>query len=143
MVRFTDEYIDRLLEQADYDALVQLQAIICGWEDFNSLRPHYGLPEPIFVFVEAMTWFAQAFRSGAWTYYEATAEEHQNEMKRLLSIYGSSQYSDQYAYGLEHWQSVEQMKVLDRWMQSVDDEVTGWLLQLLKNHRTELAHVST
>lgn len=141
MPRYSDQYVNKLLEQGDYDALVQLQGIVIGWDGFAPKLIAYGLPASIFTFVEVLTWFAQSLRSGAWTYYEATPTERQVATCEALRSFAPPEYSQRYAFGSENWKDQEAMKVLDEWIDRNDDSTNTWMFELLKANRHELSKI--
>ena len=138
MSRFTKKNIDQLLESSDYMTLVELQAIIFGLPKCSHSLPDYGLPIPAFVFVEALTWFAQANRSGVWTYFEATTIERQEAMLSALQLFGAPSFAEKYQFGIANWQDIKEMKTLDCWMAETDNICTVWLRELLTHHSQEL-----
>jgi hypothetical protein len=88
MPRYSDRYLDGLFESSTYHDLVVLQGILTTPPHFDSHQPDYGLPSHFFVVVEGLAWFAQACRSGVWTYFEATPPQRQQAMYEALLQFG-------------------------------------------------------
>jgi hypothetical protein len=125
--RFSTQYIDRLLEYPDYSHIVELSAILWGWSGVQRDEPAYGFPEPIFIFVECLAWFAQSIRSGVWTYFEATPPERQSAMFGALKRYAPPGYAEAYAKGSREWQNESEWPNLAKWMVYNDKEAHVWL----------------
>jgi hypothetical protein len=136
--RFADVYIDRLLARSDYDALVELQGILWSWPGRRSERPDYAFPSSVFVFVEVLGWFAQAERSGTWTYYEGTPIWRQEALRDALKLCGPDGYAAKYAFGMAHWKDINQAKLLDEWIAGQQAACWLWLRQLLEESREVL-----
>jgi hypothetical protein len=139
MGRYSDQYIDRLLARGDYDAMVELSGILFSSPDRDSRQPEYRLPSPVFVYVETLGWFAQASRSGVWTYYEATPAGRQEAMRQALAAWAPLGYAQRYAFGMHHWTDERQMEELDRWIRSNEALCNEWLLDHIRRHRGELS----
>jgi hypothetical protein len=139
MGRYSDEYLDELLARSDEVALAELQAILFSWHGRDTLQADYGLPSAIFVYVETVTWFAQAIRSGAWTYYEATPLTRQQAMREALGVWAPQDYAEQYGFGMSYWKDKRGIDALDKWMREREESCNDWLMQLLRRHREKLA----
>jgi hypothetical protein len=135
MRRFGVPYVEGLLAGEDYGQLAELSAIVCGSDRFAPAAPDYGLPPPGFLFVEAMCWFAQAERSGAWTYYEATPRPRQEAMARTLRTYAPAGYADWYECGMADWEDEERMRPVDQWTRANTAEAARWLREFARQHR--------
>lgn len=135
MRRFGVQYVDGLLTGEDYHQLAELSAIVCGSDRFAPAAPDYGLPLPGFVFVEALCWFAQAARSGAWTYYEATPRPRQEAMARALRGHGPVGYADWYERGMTEWEDEDRMRAVDCWMEANTAAAERWLREFVRQHR--------
>jgi hypothetical protein len=138
MARFTDAYIDRLLASRKFDALVELQGIFWGWSGLAAHHPQYGLPVPVFIFIESLNWFSQAIRSGVWSYFEVTPIERQEAMYAELQCLAPTGFAEQYRQGIKHWRDQAKMKNLDRWVSENESACDDWLFKLLLAHRQEL-----
>jgi hypothetical protein len=138
MRRFGIEYIDRLLAGEEHGQLAELSSIICGSSMFSRHAPDYGLPPAAFLFVEALCWFAQAARSGVWTYYEATPLPRQLAMSESLRRFAPSGYAEWYARGMALWHDEEKIPAVDNWIKSTDSEAKRWLRQLAVTNRDEI-----
>ncbi len=77
-------YLDKTFSERDEASLAFLSSLVCGTQAFDERHAIYGLPPPLFLFVEDLLWFAQAWRSGSWTYFEATPPERQQAMLEAL-----------------------------------------------------------
>jgi hypothetical protein len=141
---FSSKWVNDLIDGDEYGQLAELSAILWSWQQLN----HKGvvdnrLPIPAFVFVEALTWWAQASRSGAWTYFEATVSQRQKEMLAALRTHAPEGYAEWYAFGMEHWKSPEKMKPLDSWMESNDEAATDWLRKHVRQYREVILELAT
>ena len=136
--RYSSNYLDRLFSSDAYEDLVQISSLLCATDRFSSSENDYGLPEPLFVFVETLAWFAQSWRSGAWTYYEATPLTRQTAMHRALEGAANPALAQCYAEGMQKWRDPEAMHTVDDWMQRQHDDVMGWLRGLVRTNRTRI-----
>ena len=103
--KFAIEYIDRLLADGSYDALVHLSSAICSSAQFDAALRDYGLPRFAFLFAETILWFAQGSRSGVWTYYyEATPRDRQDAMANALRELAPEDFAPRYERGMRDWQ---------------------------------------
>ncbi|WP_070360084.1 hypothetical protein [Duganella sp. HH105] len=143
MPRYSDQYLSQLLAQRDYGALADLQGIALGWDGYDAKLPSFGWPQPIFVVFEILTWLAQADRSGAWTYYEATPPERQACALATLEILNAVTLQQQYAYGEMHWQDSEASEKLDDWIRENEQRIIEWAFATLAEHPAALALVSS
>lgn len=141
MHRFSANYLDSLFASREYEKLAELSAIISGSSQFRADVPDYGLPMPAFVFCESLLWFAQTFRSGVWTYFEATPIERQKAMLSALEIMAPHGFADRYAFGSQFWKDAVKMKDLDQWMNDHDDENNLWLWSLIDEHRDSMQNI--
>jgi hypothetical protein len=96
----------------------------------------------VFVFVEALTWFAQTIRSGGWTYFEVTALDRQAAMQDALLRLGLRDLQATYAAGASHWRDPEAMKRHDGWVNEHEDEVNADIIQLLRNNSDDVVAFS-
>lgn len=142
MARFSERYVSGLLASEQYESLVELQGICLSWSGCNINLPDYGLPLPVFAFVEVSAWFAQSIRSGACTYFEATSQERQYGTHLVLQALGPAGFADNYLYGIEHWRCESDMRLLDRWISDNDDLCHAWLHALVQQHRNEILSIS-
>jgi len=137
MPRYSDQYLDGLLNGSSYDDLVELQGILVTPLHYDSSQPDYGLPPCFFVVVEGLVWFAQAWRSGVWTYFEATPLPRQQAMHEALLQLGPEDFARRYAFGMRHWRDAEAIAPLDSWMQNIDATANEWMWTVLRTHRAE------
>jgi hypothetical protein len=136
--KYSPHYVSQLLAEPDYSRLVELSNIVCGWSGYQAEPPDYNLPEPIFTFVECLTWFAQSIRSGTWTYFEATPTSRQAAMHLALKQYAPQGFADHYEQGMQHWQDETKMAPLDVWIEHNDERANRWLWELVNQHRPAL-----
>jgi hypothetical protein len=137
MPRYSDRYLDGLFESSTYVDLAALQGILATPPHFDAHQPDYGLAPHFFVVVEGLAWFAQACRSGAWTYFEATLSVRQQAMYEALLLLGPEGFAQRYEFGMWHWRDTEAIAPLDSWMKSIDDVATEWMRAILRAHRAE------
>src|SRR5262245_11510842 len=102
--KYATEYVERLLADDTYESLVQLSSLICSSAQFDTESPDYGLPRFAFLFAETLLWFAQAQRSGVWTYYEATPLKRQDAMANALREAAPEDFASKYERGMRDWQ---------------------------------------
>lgn len=136
--KFSSAYWDALYSSEDYNKLAELSSSLCGSQAFKGDEPDYGFPQPVFVFVESLLWFAHANRSGVWTYYEATPSSRQQAMLRALESEAPDEFAAHYGLGMREWQDGEKIKFVDEWMQDHDAENNRWLWRLVNKHRPTL-----
>ena len=135
MARFATAFIDRLLESLTPASFAELLAIIEGGAKYNRQDPTRGLPEPLFLFSEVLHWTACSFRSGVWTYYEATSIKRQQAVLERLLKSGPHGLARQYHEGMRSWQDKAKMAVLDTWLGNNEEEINRWLHDLLSSNR--------
>lgn len=143
MPRYSAQFLSQLLARRDYSALVGLQSVALGWEGYDARVPSFGWPHPIFVIFEILTWFAQADRSGVWTYYESTPVSRLDCALATLDMLKAVELRQQYAYGKMHWQDTEAIAKLDRWLRENERAIIEWAFATLAEHPAELALVSS
>jgi hypothetical protein len=131
-------YLDKTFSERDEASLAFLSSLVCGTQAFDQRHAIYGLPPPLFLFVEDLLWFAQAWRSGSWTYFEATPSERQQAMLDALRTDAPKGWSDRYASGMRRWQEVESLRALDAWMMQQDQANSEFLWDHLARHRAIL-----
>ncbi len=141
--RYATEYIDRLLQRGSYSDLVELSGMICSSGRFQAQQPDYGLPRFAFVFVETLLWFAQAIRSGVWTYYEATREPRQRAMVGALRDAGPADFATWYERGMRDWSVQARIAEVDVWMKTNDERATIWLHELIAKNSEEFLELTT
>jgi hypothetical protein len=134
-------YLEQIFTRRDEESLAWLSSAICGTASFHQRHPTYGLVRSLFLFVEDLLWFAQSSRSGSWTYFEATAHERQQAMLEELRTQAPPNWSDQYAFGMDHWQDSERLAVLDAWIDEQDRANSEFLWKHLARHRPTLEAV--
>ena len=115
------EYVDRLLADGTYEALVHLSSAICSSARFDLGLSDYGLPRFAFLFAETLLWFAQGNRSGVWTYYEATPQDRQHAIANALRDAAPEEFALMYEQGMRDWQDEAKIAALDAWMHAHDE----------------------
>lgn len=104
MIKIAPDYLDSTFHDATYDGLAWLSSSICAAEIFDINDAGYGLPQPLFVVVEGLSWFAQSVRSGVTTYFEATPFERQRMMLHALEKEGApDEMTAKYRSGMTGW----------------------------------------
>jgi hypothetical protein len=136
--KFSQAYIDRLLAGTDYGGLVDLLSMVRASRKFNFDLPGYGIPQPLFLFVEMLGWTAQSIRSGTWTYFESTPQARQQVMLEALREAAPEGFAVWYEQGMLHWQKVERMAAVDQWLEANEDLAIAWLWKVAKNNREML-----
>jgi hypothetical protein len=131
-------YLDRMFSERDEASLTLLSSVICGAQAFDRGHATYGLPSSLFLFVEGLLWFAQSWRSGSWTYFEATPLERQQAMLEELRTHAPKGWADQYAFGMRHWQDTERLSALDTWLEGRDKANSEFLWDHLAQYRAIL-----
>jgi hypothetical protein len=132
---YSSTYLERLLSSAAYEDLVEVSSLLCATERFSPTENSYGLPQPLFVFVEGLLWAAQSSRSGAQAYYEATPRARQEAMLRGMQAIAEPTLAPRYAEGMANWRDARMTPALDAWIQERDRDITLWLFELLHTHR--------
>ncbi|MBA4232273.1 hypothetical protein D7S78_18770 [Ralstonia pickettii] len=138
MPRYSQDYLMQLLASSEFDALVELQGILLSWPGIDARKPDYGAPPSAFAFIEALTWFSQTIRSGAWTYFEAVPLEKQTAMLGALRVLAPPEVTQMYKLGMEHWRDADTMKKLDCWVMDNESTCNAWLRALVQLHKNEL-----
>jgi hypothetical protein len=136
--RYSRAYLDRLLSSDEYGDLAQVSSLLGATDRFSSSESDYGLPEPLFVFVEGLLWLAQSSRSGAWTYYEATPTTRQEAMFRALGPCADKMLARCYADGMHGWRDPDVMRAIDDWVRNHHDEIAAWLRGLVRANRSTI-----
>lgn len=118
--KYATESVDRLLAEATHLDLANLSSIVCSSVQFKPASPDYGLPQFAFLFAENLLWFAQATRSGVWTYYEATPQARQDAMVAALQKDAPAEFSSWYARGMRDWRDMARIAAVDDWIEAND-----------------------
>jgi hypothetical protein len=139
MIRVAPVYLDRIFDTAEYDGLTWLSSMICASEVFRPQHVTYGLPQPLFLLVEGLLWFAQSGRSGVRTYFEATPVDRQRAMLQALEhVAAPKDVLGNYQSGMEAWRDPFRTTNLDCWIDRNDEAITRYLWGLAKTHRPEI-----
>jgi hypothetical protein len=133
--KISQAYLDELFSSPDFDKLVELSGYLYAAGGNRGDDPTYGLPRSLFVFVESLTWFSQAERSGVWTYYEATPNTRQDAMLRALECEAPDGFAAHYVLGMGTWRDQTKIDVVDVWLQEHEDDINRWLWRLINQHR--------
>ena len=136
--QYAVRYIDRLLDGDTYHDLVDLSSAMCSSPQYASQAPDYGLPTFAFLFAETLLWFAQAIRSGVWTYYEATPTPRQRALAAALRAHAPAGFADWYERGMSDWQDEQKIQAVDEWMEANDHAANAWLRRLARENREAL-----
>ena len=103
-------------------------------------------PDFISAFLEISSWMGTSFRSGVWTYYEATAKEQiemtirylqQNasvsEISRMYALgnhdYGNEKYQIEFDYPQE-W--IDESEIIDKWIYDNEENIIVFLQEMLR-----------
>ncbi len=141
-MKYSVQYIDRLLGGDTYHDLVELSSVIRSSQHYTSQAVDYGLPTFAFVFAETLLWFAQAIRSGAWTYYEATPLLRQTAMAESLQVLAPPGFAEWYERGMSSWQDEEEMEAVGEWIKTNDYVAQNWLRGLARENRESILAMS-
>lgn len=109
---YSENYVDQLIDARSYDAMATLRTYVEAASPAVE-GPGYGLPTGIFVFTEALIWFAQAARSGAWAYYETTSQVRQELMRDSLGKLNCESLLHLYFVGMRHWKNAALNELAD------------------------------
>jgi len=139
MPKFSQAYLDALFSSRDYDKLAELAGYLQGGLSLGD--PTYGCSRPVFAFLESLLWFAQAIRSGVWTYYEATPRARQDAMLGALESLAPEGFATHYALGMRSWQDERTIGVVDAWIENHDEDNNRWLWSLVDEHRATFARL--
>jgi hypothetical protein len=140
--KFSSGYWDSLFKSCEYGGLVDLSSALCSCSAFKLIDTEYGLPRPAFLFVEGLLWFAQAHRSGVWTYFEATPERRQSAMLSALEDGDAPpEFAANYAFGMRNWKDEGKIGQVDCWILAHDRENTSWLWRVADEHRVLFVHI--
>jgi hypothetical protein len=139
--RFSESYINRLLD-SDERTLADLTSIIGSSSRYDRQAPDHGLPQFAFAFTEGLLWLAQAIRSGAWTYYEATPIERQRAALNAFRSCLRPDIVDCYERGMRDWQDESLMEPVGRWIRAHEDDIDRELRRLLLDNRAEVLELS-
>jgi len=135
--KYAPKYVDGLLATDTYEDLATLSSMICASSRFKQDTCDYDLPPFAFLFVETLLWFAQAIRSGAWTYYEATPSDRQDAMLAGLKELAPPEFSNWYQQGMRSWRD-DAVPDLDNWMRANEEVANVWMRTLLRRNRDAL-----
>jgi hypothetical protein len=140
--KYAIEYIDARLSGETYHDLVDLSLAMCSSPEYTPSAPDYGLPTFAFAFVETLLWFAQAQRSGVWTYYEATPTPRQTALAAALREHAPPEFAAWYERGRIDWQDEEKIQAVDAWIEVNDDVANAWLRRLARDNREALLAIT-
>ena len=133
--KISQAYLDDLFSSPDFSKLVELSGYLYAASGYKRDDPTYGLPQPLFVFVESLMWFSQAERSGVWTYYEAAPKARQDAMLGALECEAPEGFATHYALGMGGWHDPAKIDVVDIWLRDREDDTNRWLWRLINEHR--------
>lgn len=128
-------YINELLVNDDYMALVDLSQCLCSSPDFRSDHTEYGLPQIAFVFIEGLQWVAQSIRSGVSTYFESTSIQRQLAMKSALQNVAPPSFAQWYGLGMSAMKDDVRMDAVDQWLIENEDILISWLRDFVRQHQ--------
>lgn len=134
---YSEAYIDELVDSRSYDAMAMLSTYVEAASPASD-EAGRGLPIQLFVFIEAFAWFAQAARSGVWTYFEATTPLRQEAMRASLLQLRCDSLAQLYSFGMLHWKGATLMQKLDRALDEAEKDNESWLVSLLDSQRGQL-----
>jgi hypothetical protein len=140
--RFSIDYMDELLSRADASARIELASIISSWSGYDRSLPFCGVTPALLAYVEVVAWEAQSWRSGAWTYYEATPERIQRDVMGALERDAPADLSEIYARGMREWRGASVAASVDAWLKENEASVHNWLKTLAERHRLDILEVS-
>ncbi len=140
--KYAIQYIDRLLNGETYHDLVEISSAMCSSVQYTLEAPDYGLPPFAFLFVETLLWFAQAIRSGVWTYYEATPASRQRAMAAALRAQAPAGFADWYERGMSDWHDEQRIQAVDNWLKENDNSANAWLRLLARENREALLAIT-
>jgi hypothetical protein len=135
--KYSSRYWDSLFSSREYGRLVDLSSAVCSCSVFRPDDPEYGLPRAAFTFVEGLLWFAQANRSGVWTYFESTPQPRQSAMLDALETGDAPPgFAAHYALGMRDWKAEDKSAQVDSWIRAHDAENNEWLWHVAEEHRS-------
>jgi hypothetical protein len=140
--RYSEAYIDRILNKGEPLALAELTSIICSSPRFDRAAPDYGLPQFALAFVEGLCWVSQAVRSEAWTYYEATPIERQRAALGALRACARPDLADWYESGMKYWSDKTLMEPVQLWISAHERDVDQDLNRLLLENRASVSDLT-
>jgi hypothetical protein len=140
--KYSSRYWDSLFKSREYGQLVDLSSALCSCPVFRQADTEYGLPRAAFTFVEGLLWFAQANRSGVWTYFESTPQPRQSAMLETLeNSHAPPGFAAHYAVGLRNWKTEDTIGEVDLWIRAHDRENNTWLWSIADEHRSLFEHI--
>jgi hypothetical protein len=140
--RFAVEYIDSLLARSDESAQAELIGVMTSWSGYDRSQHLCGLTQALLAYVEANCWLAQSFRSGAWTYYEATPEAIQRDVRDALKRLGRTDFSEIYGEGMREWDKPSRAVSVDTWLTRNEQLLRSWLKTVAETHRADILTIS-
>ena len=133
--KFSRTYLDALFAAPEFMKLVEIAGYFPGSETYRREAADFGLPLPVFLFQETLTWFSQSIRSGVWTYYEATPRARQEAMYRALVGEAPPGYAVNYARGMDAWRDAATCEAVDTWIAAHEEDHHRWLWRLVSQYR--------
>lgn len=140
--RFAVEYIDSLLARSDESAQAELIGVMTSWSGYDRSQHLCGLTQALLAYVEATCWLAQSFRSGAWTYYEATPESVQRDVRDALRRLGRADFCEIYGEGMREWAQPSRAVNVDAWLMRNEHLLRLWLKTVAEAHREDILTIS-
>jgi hypothetical protein len=128
--RFSSEYVHASVAAPGRDGLSALLSVLTSSDRYDPRAPNYGLPDPLFLLVETMSWEGAA-RSGVWTYYESTPLFVQERMCTVLAATAPAALAKAYATGMATWRSTDRAGAVDAWLGGNEASVIEWLRGLV------------
>jgi hypothetical protein len=140
--RFAVEYIDSLLARSDESAQAELIAVMTSWSGYDRSQHLCGVTQALLAYVETNCWMAQSFRSGAWSYYEATPEFIQRDVRDALRRLGRADFSEIYEEGMRECNRASHASHVDAWLTQNEQLLRRWLKTLAEAHRADILTIS-
>ena len=106
-------------------------------------------PDFVSAFLELSSWMGTAFRSGVWTYYEATDQDRvemivrylrqnaaDSEISRMYALgnhdYGAEKYQVDFDYPQE-W--IDESEIIDRWIFNNEENIIVFVQEILRKNK--------
>lgn len=139
------QYIAKIFAQRDQQALFELHRILFAAKA-DRQSPNYGLPEPLFLFIEGFIWFGVVGgRVTTAVHFSGTPHARRQVMLSALKAYAPPHFAatfelgmHEFAYGDATGENEDVSDRLDRWMEQHEGEFEEVLWQLLERERSQI-----
>lgn len=127
LVRYSDDYIDRLFEEKDHLGVYQVISV---------LGKQMELPEEFWLFNQVYP--LVPYRGGVWQHFEGLQSAEKEKLEASMRRFGLDELADRHHKGSLEWEDETKMKELDDWMDEVYPKIHEHIFGLITSKKNIL-----